>query len=249
MSIPFSRDPFTFRGETRNVNGSRLNDLATTVDNPMHTNDYTGKDTLPPELDQRVRSELAADERLVWVGRPRWNLYRGSTIIMSIIGTVFGALALVIFSIGFAGLGAAVGGRAGGLDGCASLLFCLYTPLFMLIGGHLMTGPFWMPKRIRRTVYALTDRRAILWEPGWFAGQYTVRNYTREGLARIHRKDRADGAGDLLFEEFYTRSSFEKFLIRTIGDENVSNTRILRGFICVDRVREVEELLRLTLLV
>ena len=104
-----------------------------------------------------------------------------------------------------------------------------------------MTAPLWMPKRIGRIVYALTDRRAIIWEPGWFSGQYTVRNYTREGLGRMYRTDRADGSGDLVFEEFYTQSSN--------SDGNVSTTRNQRGFLGIDRVREVEELLRLTLMV
>jgi hypothetical protein len=213
----------------------------------MSTNDYAGKDTLPPELDQRVRSELAADERLVWVGRPRPDLYRGQTIFLSIFGAFFAAAALFIFSmglvmtVGFAGFGAAAGGAAGGLAGCFPLFFCLFTVPFMLIGVYMTTAPLWMPKRIGRIVYALTDRRAILWEPGWFGGQYTVRNYTREGLGRMYRKDRADGAGDLVFEEFYTRSSD--------ADGNVSTMRNQRGFLGIDRVREVEELLRLTLLV
>jgi hypothetical protein len=213
----------------------------------MSTNDYAGKDTLPPELDQRVRSELAADERLVWVGRPRPDLYRGQTIFLAIFGAFFTAIALFMFSIGlvmtvgFAGFGAAAGGAGGGLAGCFPLFFCLFTVPFMLIGGYMMTAPLWMPKRIARVVYALTNRRAIIWEPGWFRGQYTVRNYTREGLGRMYRTDRADGSGDLVFEEFYTQSSN--------SDGNVSTRRNQRGFLGIDRVREVEELLRLTLMV
>ncbi len=212
----------------------------------MSTNAYAGEGTLPPELEQRVRSELTADERLVWVGRPRPDLYRGQTIFLSIFGAFFTAAALFIFgigsviSLGFAGFGAAAGGARGGLVGCFPLFFCLFTGPFMLIGVYMMTAPLWMPKRIARIGYALTNRRAIIWEPGWFANQYTVRNYTREGLGRMYRTDRADDAGDLVFEEFYTRTSD--------SDGNVSTRRNQRGFLGIDRVREVEELLRLTLM-
>ena len=89
----------------------------------------------------------------------------------------------------------------------------------------------------RRIHYALTDRRALIWEPGWF--RYTVRSYAREALGRMVRVDRTGGAGDLVFEEYYTRS--------TDSDGMSSTTRHQRGFMGIDGVREVEELVRLTL--
>lgn len=212
----------------------------------MSTEEYAGKGTLPPELDQRVQSELAAGERLVWVGQPRPDLYRGQTIFLAIFGGCFGGFALVFFLIGLAmtvaatGVGAGQGNGWGGAIGCFPLFFCLFSVPFLLIGGWMLFAPIWMPKRIRRIVYALTDRRALVWEPGWFRDRYTVRSYTREGLGRMTRVDRAGGAGDLVFEEYYTSS--------TNSDGYSSTTRNQRGFMGIDRVREVEELVRLTLM-
>ena len=89
-------------------------------------------------------------------------------------------------------------------------------------------------------MYALSDRRAILWEPYFFGSGYTVRSYTREGLGRLYRVDKNGDAGDLVFEEYYTTS--------TNSDGMSSTQRNQRGFMGIDRVREVEELLRLTLM-
>jgi hypothetical protein len=213
----------------------------------MSTNDYAGKGTLPPELDQRVQAELSPGERLIWVGQPRPDLFRGQTIFLSVFGAVFGGFALIFFLVGagmaavFASLGgAAAGDAAGGLAGCFPLFFCLFSIPFLLIGGWMLLAPVWMPKRIRRVIYALTDRRTVLWEPNWFGGGYTVRSYTREGLGRMYRVDKVGAAGDLVFEEYYTTST------NTSG--YTTSNRTQRGFLGIDRVREVEELVRLTLM-
>ena len=212
----------------------------------MSSNNYVGQGALPPELDQRVQAELSGGERLVYIGQPKPELYRGPTVFMMIFGGCFGAFALIFFTVGlvmtiiFAGSGAAAGGGgAGALAGCFPLVFCLFSLPFLLIGGYMATAPIWMPKRIRRILYALTDRRAVILEPNWFGKNYTVRSYTREGLGRMFRTDRGGDAGDLVFEEHYTTS--------TNSEGFYSTSRQQRGFMAIDRVRDVEELVRLTL--
>ena len=210
------------------------------------SSNYVGEGTLPPELDQRVQSELSGGERLVYVGQPKPELYRGPTVFMMIFGCCFGGFALIFFTvglamtIGFAGAGAAAAGQGvGALAGCFPLAFCLFSLPFLIIGGYMLTAPIWMPKRIRRIIYALTDRRALIFEPNWFGKAYTVRSYTAAGLGRMYRVDRGNGAGDLVFEEYYTTS--------TNSDGMSSTSRNQRGFMAIDRVRDVEELVRLTL--
>ncbi len=165
---------------------------------------------------------------------------------LSIFGCCFGGFALIFFTVGaamtvgFAGAGVAAAGQGfGGLAGCFPLVFCLFSLPFLLIGGCMATAPIWMPKRIRRIIYALTDRRALIFEPNWFGKNYTVRSYTRDGLGRMYRVDRGNEAGDLVFEEYYTTST---------NSQGFSNTnRQQRGFMAVDQVRSLEELVRLTL--
>jgi hypothetical protein len=210
----------------------------------MSSQKYAGQGTLPPELDQRVQSELGNGERLVWIGQPRPDLYRTQTACITIVGGIFGGTALVMFLVG-AGMafgfvaGGAGKGAAAAFD-CFPLVFCLFTIPVMIIGGIMAAAPIWMPQRIRRIIYALTDRRAVIWEPYLFGGRYTVRNYTREGLGRMYRVDTVGGAGDLVFEEYYT--------ISANSDGTPSKQRNQRGFLAIDQVRDVEELVRLTLM-
>ena len=86
----------------------------------------------------------------------------------------------------------------------------------------------------RNTCYAVTNRRAIIWEPGWF-GRKQVRSYTAAGLGSMMRLERKDGTGDLIFEQLTTNNS-----------EGPSTTS--RGFKAISQVRDVENLIRNTLM-
>ena len=179
--------------------------------------------TLSPELTDRVKAELAQDERLVWVGQPRLDLATRPAFFLVPFGVVFAGFSL--FWIVGAGL------MTGGLMAPCGLPF-------IAVGIGLIASPVWLRRRARNTVYALTDRRAIVWQPGWF-GAVAVRSFTAAGLGQISRIERADGSGDLVFEEITTINN-------TSDGARYHTTR--RGFLCVDKVREVEDLVRQTLL-
>jgi hypothetical protein len=179
--------------------------------------------TLSAQMGDRVAAELAGDERLLWIGQPRPDLATRPALFLVPFGVVFAAFA-VVWMVG-AGLMS-----AGIMTPCG-------LP-FLAIGIALVASPAWLRSRARNTLYALTDRRAIIWEPGWF-GSLTVRNYTAAGLGRMSRTERSDGSGDLVFEEITTINS----------SSNSTTTQITRrGFLCIDKVREVEDLVRRTLL-
>ncbi len=210
------------------------------------SSNYVGEGALPPELEQRVQAELSGGEQLVYVGQPRPDLYRGPTIFLMIFGCCFGGFALMFFTIGLAmtlgiaGVEAAAPGKGPGvLAGCFPLVFCLFSLPFLLIGGSMATAPIWMPRRIRRITYALTDRRALIFDPNWFGQGYTVRSYQPSMLGRMYRVDRGNEAGDLVFEEYYTTSRDSQ------GFYSARKQRL--DFLAIDRVRDVEELVRLTL--
>src|SRR5262245_34488753 len=52
----------------------------------------------------------------------------------------------------------------------------------------------------KQVVYALTDRRAILWEPEPFGG-VAVRSYGPADLTELRRVEHPGDIGDLVFEE------------------------------------------------
>jgi hypothetical protein len=198
--------------------------------------DYARTGDLTPELEARVKAELQPDERLVWVGQPRPDLFVRAAFFLVPFGLVFGGFAL-FWIVG----SAAMMGGFGANQGFPGFLnfFPLCGVPFLLVGLAMVLSPIWLRRRARQTVYALTSKRAIIWEPG-LVGSVTVRNYSAAGLGRMTRTERADGSGDLVFEEFVTTS--------TNSEGYRTSTTNRRGFLGIDNVRKVEELIRLTLL-
>ena len=193
--------------------------------------------SLPPELDTRVRSELRDGERLLWVGQPNPGRFARQAIPLVLFGipwTAFSVFWMVAASgILFAGFGA-----AGGF-GAFFVCFPLFGLPFVLIGLWMLSSPYWYRRQARQTCYALTDRRAILWQASTF-GSISVRSYGPEALGKIHRTERPDGGGDLIFEEIIT--------IGRDSDGGTTRNTTRRGFLAIDEVRRIEELLRKALL-
>lgn len=207
---------------------------------------------LPAVLDARVRSEMRDDERLLWVGQPRPGRFARQAIPMMLFGIPWTAFALFWMAaasgILFGGNGGNDGFGGNGVPGdndgpgglrLFSACFQLFGLPFMLIGFWMLSSPYWLWRQAKRTCYALTDRRAILWQAGKF-GSVSVRSYGPEALGKTHRTEHADGCGDLVFEEAVT--------IGHNNDNNLTTTTIRHGFMAISNVREVEELLRRVLL-
>lgn len=185
----------------------------------MSTNDAD----LSPELADRVARELTPDEKLIWAGQPRPDLMARAAWFLVPFGLVFAGFA--VFWMIMAGV------MTGGLMAPCALPF-------IAIGLGMVASPVWLRSLARKTLYALTDRRALVWEPS-FWGTTTLRQYTAAGLGHLTRVERSDGSGDLVFEEFTTVN-------RSGNGTSTSTTR--RGFLAIDRVHEVEHLIRQTLL-
>lgn len=175
--------------------------------------------SLPAALDAMVRDELADGEKLAWVGRPRAGRMILASVPMAIFGVFFG---------GFAVFWIAGASRVGGAFG-------LFGLPFVAVGLALVASPIWAGWKASRTCYAVTNRRAVILEPGGWDG-LRVRSYRPEDLGAMARNQRGDGSGDLVFEEITT--------YRNRGGRHV----IRRGFLAIDRVRDVETLIRSALL-
>jgi hypothetical protein len=202
------------------------------MDTPLFENS-----SLPPELDSRVRAELRDGEQLLWVGQPRPRWLSRETVPVMLFGLPFTGFA--VFWVGFAVW--LVSGNPGKNN--PGLLFQVCFPMFglpfIVIGLGLLTSPYWHYRRALRTCYALTDRRAIVWEAGNF-GSVTVRSYEPGALTAMERVEYADGSGDLVFEEVRRVWTGSK------GRRRTSTER--RGFLAVDDVRTIETLVRKALL-
>src|SRR5262245_17790844 len=143
---------------------------------------------LPADLADQVARELSPGEHLVWAGQPRLDLAVRPAFLLVPFGVVFTGFSVVWMLV--AGL----------------LTLGLLAPcglLFLAAGVAMILSPVWLRSLARRTVYALSDRRAIIWQPGWF-GRVTVQSFTAPGLGQMARTERPDGAGDLVFQHYST---------------------------------------------
>ena len=91
--------------------------------------------------------------------------------------------------------------------------------------------------RYGNTLYAVTDRRAIIWIPMRYLDALEIHSFDRGRVAKIHRMEYPDGSGDVYF---------------TITGEavlhNPEEPQERLGFKHIPEARRVEELLRRTLL-
>jgi hypothetical protein len=200
-----------------------------------------GDSHLPEELDARVRSELDSGEQLLWVGQPRPSRFARSAIPLVLFGIPWTAFAL-FWMAGASGIWfAGFGGQKNRPPGVGVFFGCfpLFGLPFVLIGLGMLSSPYWLQRKAKRTCYALTDRRAIVWEAGSF-GSLEVRSYGPAELSKIRRTEYADGSGDLVFEDVIT--------IGPGSGRYPATTRQRHGFMGIDQVRQVEELLRKALL-
>lgn len=176
-------------------------------------------------LRNEVTPQLHPGEKLLWVGKPmplRVMLSRGD-LIPAVTGVAMIVFMLVLFnSIGFGSFSSA------NFDGPGSPVFSIFNwfPL-IFVGFGLLTisKPIYEFLMAGRTVYALTDQRAIIIKPVLSGGK-KVESYTdSEG---IERHDIADGKGDLVFQrEMYTTYSNRRRRVRTrkIGFFGIPNVQ------------------------
>ncbi len=200
---------------------------------------------LPADLQARVESELDKGERLLWVGQPNPGRLSRQAVPLVFVGIFFTGFALFWIALAGGIMGGFNMAAPGGFDFCFAC-FPLFGIPFVLVGLMLLTAPLWAARRARSTCYAVTDRRAILWNAGWF-GSISVRSFRPPDLTRMQRVEYADGTGNLIFQEFYSWNQ---------GNwDNTTNMyhqgywqRNQIGFMAIDRVREVEEIIRRVLL-
>jgi hypothetical protein len=200
---------------------------------------------IPPTFRAAVEKELTRDEKMLWVGRPSRNPeVHPRNKMAPAIGAGVIALALVI-----AVASVATGGR--------SLIGFGFAGVLTVIGLVFMLPLVVNPAKGCRYCFVVTNRRAMLVEMTLWQRGGAVRSYLPQQLLGMERRDHASvpGAGDLIFEyEFvlpgkdvnpHTGSFLQQ---NTTAGLSNSPQRVARGFVCLDQVREVEDLIRTALL-
>jgi hypothetical protein len=197
------------------------------------------------EAEFTLRSELEEKEKLLWSARPRSHsgiLPALPIVLFGIPWTLFSlfwtAAASGILDGFLPGQGARFAGE--GPIQVGRIVFSVFGLPFILVGLFMLTAPFWQLRRLKHTVYGITDRRAIIITPS-FRGSRTVESFYRGEIGRLIRHELRDGSGNLDFEV--------GAMISSPGGQRTSISEPKRtGFHGVARVKEVEDLLRRTLM-
>lgn len=174
------------------------------------------------QTDEIVRQMIDGGESVLWSGRPAPGAVAIGSLPVSLFGIPFAGFAC--FWIWGAWQAASQHEQKFG----PWVLFPLFGLPFVLVGLGLVTAPLWAWLGALDTVYAVTDRRALI-----ISGRKnrSIQSFDRDDIGELTRVERADGSGTLYFA---TRT----FTSRGRTRQN----RI--GFIGIPEVRHVERLIR-----
>ncbi len=147
--------------------------------------------TISPELEDKVNRELESDERVLWMEQPVPRYFTAMSTGMFLFAIPWTAFA-VFWICGASGF-EFPDFRKGGFA-----FFPLFGLPFLLIGVGMLTTPIWTRRKAAKTVYVITDRRAITFDGGWTT---TIRSYPPDKLQNLFRKEKSDGTGDIILAQ------------------------------------------------
>lgn len=172
--------------------------------------------------DSRLQAEIGPDETLLWQGAPNPARLAQRKTFLSIFGGCFTLFAL-IWMLGAGFISYIIAGATGWkIIGLAPL----FGVIFLIVGLVMLFSPLSAMKRGQNTVYALTNRRILICEPG------QVRSFVGQDLNALERRDLPDGRGDIIFRR---DTHFDAEGASSVQEE---------GFFGIADAREVERLIR-----
>jgi hypothetical protein len=179
---------------------------------------------IPKKLRRKIDNELHPGEDLRWVEQPVPRFFTEDSI-GSVLGGILATSVAIFWMWGASGY--KLPDLREGLQ--PSDPFALLGVPLVLIGFGMLSSPIWVWQEARKTVYLVTDRRAI----SIHGGRSTIiRNYLPDQLKDVYRKERADGTGDVIIA------------IRRWKDSDGYQRSEEMGFRGVRSPRETENILR-----
>ena len=175
---------------------------------------------IPQDLKDKVDRELEPGERISWIGMPNPAFFTPKSKTMFLF-----AIPLTLFAV-FWMCGAA-GFKVPDFKE-ASSLFALFGLPFFFIGIGLLLSPLFAYYKSLKTVYVITNHRALTFEGGW---KETIRSYPPSKLLNVYRKEKSNGTGDVII-------SFDEWL-----DSDGDRKTELLGFFRIREPKTVETML------
>jgi hypothetical protein len=196
---------------------------------------------LPSPLQEALSRAVPADEPIRWTGRPGPRVGDWRDWFFVIFGIEWTALT-ALFTAGAIAI-VINGGMRGDNPLWSPVCFPLFGVPFVLFGIWMITAPARARRRLRDTVYAVTDRRAVVIECGYWGT--TVRSFGPEQLAGSSFIERPGSRGDLILSETAHVDSDGVRHVTQVGFLNISDARrveeLIRYLAADAKARVVEE--------
>jgi hypothetical protein len=176
---------------------------------------------IPEKLRELVNAELRDGETIQWIDMPIPYYFTVGSAITFGIGIYFILWSLAATSFVLSSLIRDIPGHAVPKE------FILIGVIILLIGLYLLSAPLRVRKRTQRTVYVLTNHRAIIVQET--SSALDVTSYYPANLWHLSRKQKADGTGSLCFN--------------TTGG-GILQWTIRRGFLNIRNVEKVERMMQ-----
>lgn len=179
---------------------------------------------LPTEIHAAISNVLRPDEGVTWIGRPIAGLYVRRYVPLYLFGIAWFGLAIYVM----AGMSTATSRR--GERAVVPSLMVAGASSLLAVG--VLGVPLLAWRKAKRTCYALTNQRAIIFDPYWWSGA-EVHAFEPADLISMRGNVRfANGRGDLVFDQVEHVQSDDHTVI------------LDRGFLSIENVKRVEEAVR-----
>jgi len=189
---------------------------------------------IPKELRKKIDNELQPGELIRCVEQPIPRFFTAASTVYFLFG-IFWTIS-IFFGVPWTNFapfwrwgssGFEMSKLREGLE--PQYLLLLASVPFILAGLVTLLNPLWTWHTSRKTVYLVTDKRAIIIQGVWST---TIRSYLPDQLKDIYRNEKADGTGDVVFG------------VRQWKDSDGTQMSEEIGFLGVRNPREVENILR-----
>ena len=186
--------------------------------------------SIPPFLHDRLASELGRGERVAWLGRPEPVDRAFDFVGDFFIGVVLLPLALWMMIDGTGDVRIDAAGQVSTTgSGVSSPFFIVLGAMFLAAAARMFLAPLLAWWKARRTLYAVTDRRAVLLEAT--VRHTRIQSFSGDALIGAIRRESSDGIGDLIFEREASRGSKGRTMYRDVGFHKIKDVRFVHDLL------------------
>jgi hypothetical protein len=150
---------------------------------------------LPAPLAKALKAETTG-ERVTWVGQPDPRRTFWFTTPIWLFGVPWTIFSLGMFSALTAGalFGKPVPDTLGSWGAVAVLIGAIFLIPFVAVGFGMIITPFWVHRKAKHTVYAITDKRLVIVTEG---RSRKVQSVEPAAMQAFTRTEKRDGSGSL----------------------------------------------------